>query len=120
MASAEKENVSPPEGRLRTAHVVFVDIVGYSLLATDEQSRAVHQLQSIVRELSGFAEGLAADELICIPTGDGMAIACFGEPTAPVRLRGTSLSGFARNLPLRCGLVCITARCTCRPTLTPT
>jgi Tol biopolymer transport system component/class 3 adenylate cyclase len=94
MAFQQKERVSPSEaGRLRTAHVVFVDIVGYSLLATDEQNRAVHQLQSMVTELPGFAEGFAADELICIPTGDGMAIACFGEPTAPVQ--------FARDLAIR-------------------
>jgi class 3 adenylate cyclase len=90
----EGDRSSTPEmPRLRTAHVVSVDIVSYSLMATDEQSRAVHQLQSIILELPGFAQALAADELICIPTGDGMAIVCFGEPTAPVR--------FARDLAIR-------------------
>jgi serine/threonine-protein kinase len=86
-------SLTPETPLLRTAHVVFADIVGYSLMATDEQSRAVHQLQSFVRELPGFEEELATGNLICIPTGDGMAIVCFGEPTEPVR--------YARDLAVR-------------------
>ena len=83
MHSRENHQTFTPEtSQLRTAHVVFADIVSYSLMATDDQSRAVGQLQSIVRELLGFEQALAADELICLPTGDGMTIVCFGEPTA--------------------------------------
>ena len=94
MGSPQNDRSSTPEtSRLRTGHVLFVDIVGYSLLATDEQIRSVHQLQSIVRELPGFRETLAAKELICIPTGDGMAIVCFSEADAPVR--------FARDIAIR-------------------
>ncbi len=79
--------VSPNDSqreKVRPAHVVFAVSVGYSILATDQQNRAVQPLQSMARELAGFADALAAEELICIPTGDGMAIVCFGEPTAPV------------------------------------
>ena len=107
MASPENERVSPPElGRLRTAHVVFFDIVGYSKLTTDAQSGAVRQLESMVRELPGYAEGLAANELISIPTGDGMAIACFGDPTVPVRFARDLASRVRREAPfaLRIGL----------------
>ncbi len=107
MGSPENERVSPPElGRLRTAHVVVVDIVGYSKLTTDTQSGFVRQLQSMVRELPGYAEGLADDEVISIPTGDGMAIACFGDPTVPVRF-ACELSGRVRReatFALRIGL----------------
>jgi len=88
-----KRSQTPEPARLRTAHVLFLDIIGYSLLATDEQNLTVQQLQDIVRGLSGFEESLSSDELICTPTGDGMAIVCFGEPTLPVR--------FARDLAIR-------------------
>jgi serine/threonine protein kinase/class 3 adenylate cyclase len=107
MASPENERVTPPElGRLRTAHVVFFDIVGYSKLTTDAQSGAVRQLESMVRELPGYAEGLAADELISIPTGDGMAIACFGDPTVPVSFARDLAGRVRREAPfaLRIGL----------------
>jgi Tol biopolymer transport system component/class 3 adenylate cyclase/tRNA A-37 threonylcarbamoyl transferase component Bud32 len=94
MASPDTEKALLSEAaRLRTAHVLFADIVGYSLLATDEQSRAVARFQSMIRELAGFSESLAADELICITTGDGVAIVCFGAPTTTVR--------FARDLARR-------------------
>lgn len=94
MGSPGNDQSSRPEtSRLRTGHILFADIIGYSLLATDEQIRSVHQLQSIVRELPGFQEALTAKELICIPTGDGMAIVCFDEADAPVR--------FARDIAIR-------------------
>jgi class 3 adenylate cyclase len=87
MPLRDPKTAFPPEtSGLKTAHVLCVDIVGYSLLATDEQNRAVQQLQSIVGELKVFSEALDANDLICLPTGDGMALVCFGEPTVPVRI----------------------------------
>lgn len=72
-------------GPLEFAHVLFMDIVSYSLLPMDHQSEAIQQLQDIVRGLPDFELALAADELICLPAGDGMALAFFGDPTAPLR-----------------------------------
>lgn len=62
-----------------------MDIVSYSLLPMDHQSEVIQQLQDIVRDLPDFKLALAADELICLPSGDGMALAFFGDPTAPLR-----------------------------------
>lgn len=96
----------PDEARLRTAHVLFADIIGYSLLATDEQSRVVSQLQSFIRDLPGFALAYAAEEVICIPTGDGLAMVCFGEPTQPAHF-ATKIASRVRNeaqFGLRLGL----------------
>src|SRR5260370_6143256 len=72
-------------GPLEFAHVLFMDIVSYSLLPMDHQSEVIQQLQDIVRDLPDFKLALAADELICLPSGDGMALAFFGDPTAPLR-----------------------------------
>ncbi len=82
--SGVPRDAAADQGRLRTAHVLFTDIVDYSLLATDQQGRAVLQLQSFVRDLRGFSEAQASGELICIPTGDGMAMVCFSEPARPL------------------------------------
>jgi len=36
--------------RLEIAHVLFIDIVGYSKLLTDEQSEALQELNQIIRK----------------------------------------------------------------------
>jgi serine/threonine protein kinase/TolB-like protein len=67
------------------AHVLFMDIVGYSKLTMDEQQRELRQLQKLVRATAEFERAKAEDQLISLPTGDGMALAFFGEPEGPPR-----------------------------------
>lgn len=67
------------------AHVLFMDIVGYSKLTMDEQQRQLRQLQKLVRATAAFERTKAEDQLISLPTGDGMALAFFGEPEAAPR-----------------------------------
>jgi class 3 adenylate cyclase len=74
-------NAPTPE----VAHVLFMDVVSYSLLAMDQQNEVIHKLQDIVRLLPEFEQAQKAGELICLPTGDGMALAFFSDLTAPVR-----------------------------------
>src|ERR1700726_4870616 len=79
---------TPDSGSSRTleiAHVLFTDIVGYSKLPMDEQERLLMRLQEAVRQTSEFARAEAVDELIRLPTGDGMALVFFGDAEAPVR-----------------------------------
>jgi class 3 adenylate cyclase len=71
-------------GAMKTAHVLFMDIVGYSKLPIDEQTSALHILQEIVRGTAEVVRAQAANQLTSIPTGDGMALVFFSEPTAPV------------------------------------
>ena len=71
--------------RLEIAHVLFMDIVGYSKLVTDEQSEALHELNQIVRNTEAAREADAAGQLTILPTGDGMALVFFDSPEAPVR-----------------------------------
>ncbi len=69
---------------MKLAHVLFMDIVGYSRLPIDEQTSALHILQEIVQRTTQVTRDQARNELTSIPTGDGMALVFFSEPTAPV------------------------------------
>jgi TolB-like protein/class 3 adenylate cyclase len=62
------------EIQLEIAHVLFVDIVGYSKLLIDEQHGSLETLNEIVRATDQFRTAEAAGKLIKIPTGDGMAL----------------------------------------------
>jgi serine/threonine protein kinase len=70
---------------LEMAHVLFMDIVGYSTLPMDHQRDALGQLQTIVQATEDFRRAQAARELVSLPTGDGMALVFFRDPTAPLR-----------------------------------
>ena len=48
------------ELRLEIAHVLFIDIVGYSKLLIDEQSEALEELNQIVRSTEAFQSADAA------------------------------------------------------------
>jgi len=73
------------EIQLEIAHVLFIDIVGYSKLSINEQNAAVDELTQIVRATEQFQQAEAADRLIKIATGDGMALVFYTSPEAPVR-----------------------------------
>jgi tetratricopeptide (TPR) repeat protein/class 3 adenylate cyclase len=69
---------------LEMAHVLFMDIVAYSTLPMDEQQGILDELQQAVRGVAAVARAQAEDKLICLPTGDGMALVFFGDPEFPV------------------------------------
>src|SRR5438552_4366173 len=73
------------EIQLEIAHVLFIDIVGYSKLSINEQRAAVDELNEIVRASEQFQKGEAAGRLIKIPTGDGMALVFYTSPEAPAQ-----------------------------------
>ena len=68
-----------------TAHVLFMDIVGYSKMLIDEQPPCLQKLQSIVGRTEDFNRAQATKQLIRLPTGDGIALVFFGDPEAPLR-----------------------------------
>jgi hypothetical protein len=65
---------SKKEIQLEIAHVLFIDIVGYSKLSINEQRSAVDELTQIVRATEQFQKAEASERLIKIATGDGMAL----------------------------------------------
>src|SRR5437762_7067606 len=73
------------EIQLEIAHVLFIDTVGYSKLSINEQHAVVDELTQIVRGAEQFQKAEAADRLIKISTGDGMALVFYTSPEAPVR-----------------------------------
>ena len=70
--------------KLEIAHVLFIDIVGYSKLLINEQGESLHELNQIVRATEPFRMAEAAGKLAKIPTGDGMALVFSTTPDAPV------------------------------------
>src|SRR6266446_514891 len=70
--------------RMEIAHVLFMDIVGYSTRLTDEQQALVDELNQIVRSSDEFNKAAAAGRLMKIPTGDGMALIFYNSPEQPV------------------------------------
>src|ERR1700751_5062909 len=67
------------------AHVLFMDIVAYSTLSTGQQQRSLEELNKAVRNTPEFTRASTKDQLIRLPTGDGMALVFFRDPEAPVR-----------------------------------
>src|SRR5439155_1721265 len=80
MAAEAKKEIA-----LEIAHVLFIDIVGYSKLSINDQHAAVEELNRIVRASDQFQKADASERLIKIATGDGMALVFYTSPEAPVQ-----------------------------------
>ncbi|HWY40861.1 MAG TPA: FlgO family outer membrane protein [Chthoniobacterales bacterium] len=101
MADEQKTNL-----RLEIAHVLFIDIVGYSKLSTDEQSETLHELNAIVRRTETAQTAEAAGQLVFLPTGDGMALVFTGSEEDPVEcaLEIAQALRAKPSLPVRMGI----------------
>ena len=73
------------EIQLEIAHVLFIDIVGYSKLSINQQRAVVDELSEVVRGSDQFQKAEAAERLIKIPTGDGMALVFYTTQEAPAQ-----------------------------------
>jgi len=100
---ADDEKTKP---RLEIAHVLFIDIVGYSKLLTDEQSEALQDLNQIVGHTEAVREAEAAAHLIILPTGDGMALVFTGSVERPAEcaLEVSQALRAQPSLPVRMGI----------------
>src|SRR5712671_5122713 len=92
--------------RMEIAHVLFIDIVGYSTRLTDEQQALVDELNQIVRSSDEFNKAAAAGRLMKIPTGDGMALIFYNSPEQPVECAVEISRGLKHHpgLPVRMGV----------------
>ena len=70
---------------LEIAHVLFIDVVGYSKLLVNEQRAVIEELNHLVRKTPQVRKSDAAGKLIRIPAGDGMALVFFQTPEEPVQ-----------------------------------
>src|ERR1700758_3362597 len=92
--------------QLEIAHVLFIDIVGYSKLSINEQRAAIDELNEVVRASEQFQRAEEAERLIKIPTGDGMALVFYTSPEAPAQC-AVEISRAAKENPrmqLRMGI----------------
>src|ERR1700736_6827743 len=97
---------APRELRLEIAHVLFMDIVGYSRLLIDEQTETMEELNLIVRKTETAREAETAGQLVILPTGDGMALVFTGSVEDPVEC-ALQISHALRaqpSLPVRIGI----------------
>jgi TolB-like protein/class 3 adenylate cyclase/Tfp pilus assembly protein PilF len=72
-----------PDLQLEIAHILLIDVVGYSKLLVNEQIELLQELKQIVRSTECFRAAEARGELIRVPTGDGMALIFFQSPEEP-------------------------------------
>ncbi len=86
------------EIQLEIAHVLFIDVVGYSKLSINEQGAAVDELNEVVRASEQFQKAEDARRLIKIPTGDGMALVFYTSPEAPTQC-AVEISGGLKGHP---------------------
>ncbi|HEY4282377.1 MAG TPA: adenylate/guanylate cyclase domain-containing protein [Chthoniobacterales bacterium] len=70
--------------KFEIAHVLFIDIVGYSKLLINEQSQQLETLKAVVRSTEQFRLAEAEGKLLRLPTGDGGALVFRNSPEAPV------------------------------------
>ena len=98
--------MSEPRSDFELAHVLFMDVIGYSKLLIDEQHELIAELNTLVLATDAVRSAEAAGKLIRLPTGDGMALAFFTTPEAPVRC-AVEIDRALRNRPdlnLRMGI----------------
>ena len=74
-----------PDLPLEIAHLLLIDVVGYSKLLVNEQIELLQKLNQTVRSTECFRAAETSGKLIRMPTGDGMALLFFHSPEEPAR-----------------------------------
>jgi hypothetical protein len=77
--------VSEPSRSAQIAHVLFLDLVGYSRRSVSGQRQLVEELNAAVAASPAFDAARALDAVQIFPSGDGMALAFYHDMTAPAR-----------------------------------
>jgi Adenylate cyclase, family 3 (some proteins contain HAMP domain) len=96
-----------PVRPVQIAHVLFLDLVGYSQEKIRTQGYLLDRLNAAVRGTDTFSRAVAQGEVLAVPTGDGMALLFFHDVTGPARC-AVELARATRNqmppLPFRVGM----------------
>src|SRR6266508_299303 len=74
-----------PDLSLEIAHILLIDVVGYSKLLVDDQVELLQELNRIVRSTECFRAAERSGKLTRVPTGDGMALLFFRSPEEPAQ-----------------------------------
>ena len=102
MAAEVKKEIA-----LEIAHVLFIDIVAYSKMTTDDQRAAVEKLNQIVQSTDEYRKAQSENRLLKLATGDGMALIFNHSPEDPVECAleiSRAIKEQHSNLRLRMGV----------------
>jgi len=99
-AQTEEDRSAEPTPDLEPeiAHLLSIDVAGYSKLSNNEQIELLQDLNQIVRSTECFRAAETSGKLIRVPTGDGMALLFFRSPEEPMRC-ALEISGALRDHP---------------------
>src|SRR5437899_6877657 len=95
------------EIELKIAHVLFIDIVAYSKMSSDDQRAAIEKLNQIVQSTDEFRKEESENRLLKLATGDGMALIFYHSPEDPVECAlevSRAIKEQHSNLRLRMGV----------------
>ena len=94
------------EQEMEIAHVLCLEIANFTSLPINEQTAALEDLNSVVYAASAVQNAQRNRQLISLVTGDGISLAFFGSPEAPLRC-AIAISAAAQhnfNFRLRMGV----------------
>ena len=94
--------MSEKQRSTQIAHVLFLDIVGYSRESTSAQSRLVAALNAVVSASKSFIDARDTQCVQPIPTGDGMALLFFNDVIAAAQC-AVDVSTALRKAEHSCG-----------------
>ena len=91
--------------KFEIGHVLFIDIVGYSKLLIEEQKERLHQLTAVVLATGQVRES-TDEQLVRLPTGDGMALVFHHSAEEPARCALEIAEALRKHpkIPVRMGI----------------
>jgi eukaryotic-like serine/threonine-protein kinase len=87
------------EQEMEIAHILCVQIVEFASLPINEQTAALQCLSAAINGASAIQSAQRNQQLIGLASGDGMSLAFFGSPEAPLR-SAIGITTAVRNTPL--------------------
>lgn len=88
-------------GESNVVPILFMDIVGYSKLETDEaQKYAIELLNELVKEAL-LSANFTLDDVVCLPTGDGMCLCFIKSTDGPLTVAAHVQLSLAQQRPPR-------------------
>ena len=73
------------EQEMEIAHVLALEIIDFSSLPINEQTAALHELAALANETSVVQSAQKNQQLVALVAGEGMSLAFFASPEAPLR-----------------------------------
>lgn len=94
------QNLTPAEVQSPTqiAHILFLDIVGWSRESINAQGRLLAELSRLVTRSTTFQSAKSAGQLMAFPSGDGMWVLFTGDLVGPARC-ATEVAELLRTVP---------------------